>query len=689
MSKLLEGNGLARYSSYHLEGALQVATQHSNLQGVRAIKQRVLESGVPVNWTAAMALAARSGSSAILAELLEPPFADLEAQDVTDEGRSRTALLWAVSNGHVDSVRLLLEAGADPNVVTDLEQSAVHLACERGHSEVLRLLLAAETNFRLDAKDSSGQTPLLLAMQSKCVECVELLLEREQYKLDEQSVPFLMDQVKMIVKEDRVDMLETLLPLHHSSWGHDPYIDKLFAYAIHHQSEKCLQFLLRNGANLAIPYTNNGEIRHVTRSSTNIKAIFRKFPNSEELLREVFDDSVTVYQEHVEIDFQVLCPENEDKMKVTSLLLGHSERTEILQHPLLSTLVHLQWQRLKYFAWYQLFSYLIYMAAMATYVCLPDNYYVSTYVSHATWVLAVHVLVFALPNIFPGIPWKSRLTNLTMIVIPPVTTMVMAILPYNVDWASIAILFTWLTLPFYAYIIPRLNRQIAMFQLVTKDMLKHGILFFYTLLGFSLTFFVLYKDEEDSHFKDFGQAFMFTSVVFLQGGLETSPAFNQRDNSNSTDNSSNTASSGGELNLNRVKHALADMRFSGIIATLLFVFVCILALMNMLIALAVKDSKEMEHFSTIIHQKHRADWLYEWNTVLKHVRSPNRITIKTIKPGDVPEELYDRLRQVQTTTNKSRDKVKRPHSGSFILHYLEAVKRVGSSSTSKSFLGMG
>ena len=57
-----------------------------------------------------------------------------------------TALMWAAVAGHVDVVRLLIEAGADVRAVDDEGVTALHLARANGHTEVAVALLAAGAN---------------------------------------------------------------------------------------------------------------------------------------------------------------------------------------------------------------------------------------------------------------------------------------------------------------------------------------------------------------------------------------------------------------------------------------------------------------------------------------------------------------------------------------------------------------
>jgi len=85
----------------------------------------------------------------------------------------RSALLQGVMRGDVELVRLLLDAGADPDLksagFTPLGQAAL-----RGHARIAELLLKAGAN--PDIKSNDGNTPLIAAASMNRVTVIQVLM---------------------------------------------------------------------------------------------------------------------------------------------------------------------------------------------------------------------------------------------------------------------------------------------------------------------------------------------------------------------------------------------------------------------------------------------------------------------------------------------------------------------------------
>ena len=105
--------------------------------------------------------------------------------DGLDDGDNRgdRALHAAVSKGNQNCLSLLLESGADPNVVNSQGHSPCHLAASR---ELLEALFVAGAN--MSAQDGAGRTPLFCACATNRLECLLYLLDIDDQAIDTPDV---------------------------------------------------------------------------------------------------------------------------------------------------------------------------------------------------------------------------------------------------------------------------------------------------------------------------------------------------------------------------------------------------------------------------------------------------------------------------------------------------------------------
>jgi ankyrin repeat protein len=89
-----------------------------------------------------------------------------------------TPLMMAAVGGDLETVRVLLDHGADARAKSPFGYSTLHLAADRGNPELVRLLL--EHGADVNGIDYEGHTPLILAAAAERVnpDVVRLLLER-------------------------------------------------------------------------------------------------------------------------------------------------------------------------------------------------------------------------------------------------------------------------------------------------------------------------------------------------------------------------------------------------------------------------------------------------------------------------------------------------------------------------------
>lgn len=86
-----------------------------------------------------------------------------------------SALHLAADGPGPDFVRLLLQAGADPNAQDDSGQTAMHIAAFCGEADCLHDLLAYGCP---DVQDGSGNTPLHLALYEERIDAIRILASR-------------------------------------------------------------------------------------------------------------------------------------------------------------------------------------------------------------------------------------------------------------------------------------------------------------------------------------------------------------------------------------------------------------------------------------------------------------------------------------------------------------------------------
>lgn len=84
-----------------------------------------------------------------------------------------TALMLAAQRGHAEVCQLLIEYGAELDAMTHQNSTSLLLACKRGNTAVVRVLVTA--GCELSVKDSRGRTVRQVAQRREQKELVELL----------------------------------------------------------------------------------------------------------------------------------------------------------------------------------------------------------------------------------------------------------------------------------------------------------------------------------------------------------------------------------------------------------------------------------------------------------------------------------------------------------------------------------
>jgi hypothetical protein len=99
---------------------------------------------------------------------------DTHVED-TESEKHQTAVLLCSRAGSATSLRLVLAAGANPNISLGNGATALYLAAQHGHSHCIEVLLANFANS--NAGLANGATPLFISALGGQVECLDLLLQ--------------------------------------------------------------------------------------------------------------------------------------------------------------------------------------------------------------------------------------------------------------------------------------------------------------------------------------------------------------------------------------------------------------------------------------------------------------------------------------------------------------------------------
>nr|CAD7573407.1 unnamed protein product [Timema californicum] len=156
--------------------------------------------------------------------------------------------------------------------------------------------------------------------------------------------------------------------------------------------------------------------------------------------------------------------------------------------------------------------------------------------------------------------------RINITVVPPVLS-VIALFTESRSISCLALIFSWLSLLLYSNILPVFSKHSAMLQHILKRMTVTMVMLTYVLVGFTLTFYLLYRDLNPNKFGNIWSSFLSTTLVLLNGGLDGSALFKENDR---------------------------DAEVVAGLIHIVFLVTVVLALMNMLLALAIRGGHELE-----------------------------------------------------------------------------------------------
>jgi ankyrin repeat protein len=160
-----------------------LAAEQNNLPIVRALLARGVDINLGTFESFSPLHAAANEGHTNVARFLIDAKADLNKTD----SNKFTPIMLAAGQGHAKIVRLLAEAGVKVDTATRLStanqdeggETALHRACEKGHAEMVGLLLDMDTtNVMVNSVTGQGRTPLIVAAEEGQLEVVNILLAK-------------------------------------------------------------------------------------------------------------------------------------------------------------------------------------------------------------------------------------------------------------------------------------------------------------------------------------------------------------------------------------------------------------------------------------------------------------------------------------------------------------------------------
>jgi len=176
----------------------------------------IIKKNPTVNRGPALVSAAALGHLKALDILLEEPRPSSRdrSQDHLDEGpdvniwaQGTTPLLAAIKEHHSKTTRLLLEAGADPNLPYKDGTAPLQVAAQAGDLEIVKALIEHDAN--VNHHNDVGDTALIIASRWRHANTARYLLEkgaRVNARNDKNSTALL-----VAARHDCVDVMEVLL----------------------------------------------------------------------------------------------------------------------------------------------------------------------------------------------------------------------------------------------------------------------------------------------------------------------------------------------------------------------------------------------------------------------------------------------------------------------------------------------
>ncbi|XP_028163008.1 transient receptor potential channel pyrexia [Ostrinia furnacalis] len=516
------------------------------------------------------------------------------------------AIHLAADLGMTQCLTILLETpGADANVRTrvgDRESTALHLAADGGFVDCVDLLLSKGADATL--KNHRGFTALHLAARAASLECVESLLRKGNAEPNAMDFDMRTPLHAAIGKSDSAcDIIETLI-----SWGANVNQKDEYGFTPLHLAaldglSACVETLIYHGADVTT---------RSKKGNSALNVIARKTPASLAMITRKLDCAITLHHSQtsnreveLELDFRSIlqhCYPREISYLNTFVDEGQKE---VLLHPLCSAFLYIKWEKIRKYYVARLFLSFIFVLCLTLYVltALAHNCYNGSkdmeetiqeqelcqkqsilgdllrknpFVIEMQWWVLAGITIFEIFRKVYGIAGYSTVKQYLMqseniiewFVI--VSVFLISYIYTNITYTwqnhvgAFAVLAGWTNLMMMIGQLPVFGTYVAMYQKVQKEFAKLLMAYSCILIGFTISFCVIFPDSSS-----FANPFMgfITVLTMMIGELNLDLLLNEPDGNDPP----------------------VLLEFSAQITYVLFLMFVTVVLMNLLVGIAVHD----------------------------------------------------------------------------------------------------
>ncbi|XP_014486998.1 PREDICTED: transient receptor potential channel pyrexia-like [Dinoponera quadriceps] len=524
------------------------------------------------------------------------------------------AIHYAALYGNLECLNVFLQSGCRVNLPTESGKTALHLAATGGWVDVVLLLI--ESNADIQQQDQAGDTALHAAVNLHRLECVEALLVHGADPNAENNIgrsslhqalsgSLISDNIVKLLLTSKADVNKA------DKFGNTP----LHIAALKELS-RYVNLLIEHEADLSAK-TKEG--------TSALSIVLRKTPTCLDIFKQRLDKFVTLQGQgfvagelELKMEFRPLLPtERCGQSEISYLNMFVKEGyKEILLHPLCQSFLHLKWKNIRKFYIARLFTYLVYLLALMSWVmvglahnCYNESHRIERRPSYCTdvsgiydffsrhpailetqWVMLVILTlleivrkVTVLPSYFAVRQFFTQENLVEWCLILTVLAISCVYTDRTYAWqrylSAFAVFCGWSNLMLMIGQFPMFGTYVAMYTSVQAEVFKLLLLYACLLVGFTASFCIIFP-----HVEAFGSLSLgFIKILTMMTGeltfdyfFTSNETFSQADLPDVDD------------------HTWAFLRISAQFFFLLFLLIVTIVLMNLMIGIAVHDIKGLQ-----------------------------------------------------------------------------------------------